>query len=603
MKTAIPDHELLGIIGRGAYGEVWLARNVMGVGRAVKIVRREEFADDRPYEREFAGIRSYEPLSRQAQGLVNVLHVGRNDAEGYFYYVMELADAAEPGDPLGEGGDQIYAPRSLRVVLKDCALPASEAAAIALSLANALDMLHGAGLVHRDIKPSNIIFVGGAAKLADIGLVIGQGESRSFVGTEGYIPPEGPGRPQADVFALGIVLYEMLTGYNCSRFPSVPEGFGTGSESAVELLEVVIRACDYDSASRYLSAREMVGDLSLVIGGKSVREFRRLGRRVRLMRIAIVVLGVVGLAMAGAWWWFCGERLSVLEITVAQGAGPMSFSPDGRFLVTADSRQVVRWSFRPNAPPLPVGRYPTKMTTSIIWMPDGKTMHTSGYQPSAEFDAHWTAIKPVRFPDPNVDSESRSADSESRIIVRQTNGARAGRASIFRADDLVRTHDVAIEKEFVVNLTSAMSPNGHWAAMGAFKGIGWTVWDTRSGKKMASGTDAATLRFSPDNKWLVVAGAEHNEIWQTHDWKRAQNWERKDLDAHFGNAAWSGDGRLLALLSGRNTVSILNTADWSERIALTVPEAGHIASMSFHPSLEILAIAGASGAVRLYKLR
>ena len=82
-------------IGRGAYGEVWLARNVMGVLRAVKIVERRQFDNDRPYEREFAGIQRYEPVSRSAEGLVHVLHVGRNEAEGCFYYVMELADSVE----------------------------------------------------------------------------------------------------------------------------------------------------------------------------------------------------------------------------------------------------------------------------------------------------------------------------------------------------------------------------------------------------------------------------------------------------------------------------------------------------------------------------
>src|SRR5438477_8116770 len=92
----IPDHTLLRPIGRGAYGEVWLARNVMGTLRAVKIIWRRQFESERPYDREFAGIQRYEPVSRSADGLVHVLHVGRNDAEGYFYYVMELADSAAP---------------------------------------------------------------------------------------------------------------------------------------------------------------------------------------------------------------------------------------------------------------------------------------------------------------------------------------------------------------------------------------------------------------------------------------------------------------------------------------------------------------------------
>src|SRR5947208_16483195 len=65
---AIPDHQLLRCIGRGSYGEVWLARNVMGTHRAVKIVYRKSFDNDRPYEREFDGIHKFEPVSRSHDG-------------------------------------------------------------------------------------------------------------------------------------------------------------------------------------------------------------------------------------------------------------------------------------------------------------------------------------------------------------------------------------------------------------------------------------------------------------------------------------------------------------------------------------------------------
>src|SRR5207302_4373411 len=88
----VPDHELLRCIGRGSYGEVWLARNVMGTYRAVKVVYRTTFDHDRPFEREFEGIQKFEPISRSHESQLDVLHVGRNEAAGYFYYVMELAD-------------------------------------------------------------------------------------------------------------------------------------------------------------------------------------------------------------------------------------------------------------------------------------------------------------------------------------------------------------------------------------------------------------------------------------------------------------------------------------------------------------------------------
>src|SRR3954463_1457252 len=86
-RINVPDHEMLKLIGRGSYGEVWLARNVMGTYRAIKVVHRDAFDNDRPYEREYEGIRKFEPVSRTHDSQVDVLHVGRN--EGSFYYVME----------------------------------------------------------------------------------------------------------------------------------------------------------------------------------------------------------------------------------------------------------------------------------------------------------------------------------------------------------------------------------------------------------------------------------------------------------------------------------------------------------------------------------
>jgi serine/threonine protein kinase len=195
------------------------------------VVHRSAFDHDRPFEREFDGIQKFEPISH-SQGQVHILHVGRNDAGGYFYYVMELADQAEPGpncsvaaevtrltSSIPQHGSQglltsaaTYEPRTLKRELQQRGrLPFEECVQISLALTNALAHLHKNGLVHRDVKPSNIIFVTGVPKLADIGLVTSVDATRSFVGTEGYLPPEGPGTPQADLYSLGKVLYEIDT--------------------------------------------------------------------------------------------------------------------------------------------------------------------------------------------------------------------------------------------------------------------------------------------------------------------------------------------------------------------------------------------------------
>jgi serine/threonine protein kinase len=164
---------------------------------------------------------TFEPVSREHAGFVDILHVGRSDDDAFFYYVMELADdvvARESFDP------DIYQPKTLKSELQRVSrLPADEVVALGMSLTLALSALHRHGLVHRDIKPANIIFVGGHPKIADIGLVSPLGQE-SFVGTEGYVPPEGPGTAQADLFSLGKVLYEIAMGkdrLDSPRWPTI----------------------------------------------------------------------------------------------------------------------------------------------------------------------------------------------------------------------------------------------------------------------------------------------------------------------------------------------------------------------------------------------
>ncbi|MCL4176721.1 MAG: hypothetical protein KJ072_03110 [Verrucomicrobia bacterium] len=106
----VPDHQLLRKIGGGSYGEVWLARNTLGTLRAIKIVYRHIFEDNRPFEREFRGIQRFEPLSRTHEGLVDILQVG--SAQDYFYYVMELADPIENPNSESRNPREIRNPQS-----------------------------------------------------------------------------------------------------------------------------------------------------------------------------------------------------------------------------------------------------------------------------------------------------------------------------------------------------------------------------------------------------------------------------------------------------------------------------------------------------------
>lgn len=302
----VPDYEMDRLIGRGSYGEVWLAHSALGTRRAVKVVYRDSFDSERPYLRELAGIRAYEPISSH-ESQVSVFHVGKNDEAGYFYYVMELADDATtlanplPDAALAEraASSPVYEAATLGILLKQRGrLPCAEALPLARSLASALDRLHGHGLVHRDIKPANIIFVDGRPKLADIGLVTSVAAADTLVGTTGYIPPEGPGTAAADLFSFGKVLYEVVTGHDRQEFPMLPDDLAqlADREPLLEINEIILKCCHLDPRERYASGAEVLADLKRIEAGHSLRH-----DRARRRRLAVVTS--LALAAAVVWGW------------------------------------------------------------------------------------------------------------------------------------------------------------------------------------------------------------------------------------------------------------------------------------------------------------
>ena len=298
----IPDFRLLMPIGTGSYGEVWLASSVTGAYRAIKIVRRGQFDSERSYEREFRGIEAFEPVSRTHANLLQVLHVGRNEADGYYFYVMELADDATGvliSDP------DTYAPKTLRSLVRaGVRLSTSEAIRIGRELASGLSHLHGLGLVHRDIKPSNIVFVNGVAKLGDAGLVTHSREDMSLVGTEGYVPPEGMGKPPADLYSLGMVLYEISTGRCRQDFPEIPTDLPSREDKAsfMQLNAVVLKACDPNPARRFKTASHLLDALEHIQPDKKDEDgiHRLFGRKRLWWTATLALILLLVLAFSGA---------------------------------------------------------------------------------------------------------------------------------------------------------------------------------------------------------------------------------------------------------------------------------------------------------------
>ncbi|MFO1512062.1 MAG: serine/threonine-protein kinase [Verrucomicrobiota bacterium] len=296
---------MIRLIGSGSSGQVWLARNALGFYRAVKIVQANRFKHFRHFEREFDGILKFEPVSRLHDGLVDILQVGRNEDDGYFYCVMELADDVVAGPNIYP---PTYSPRTLE---QDKARlgrhPVAECVRLGTAIASALGFLHRHGLFHRDIKPSNIIFVSGAPKLADIGLVTDAPQSRSFVGTEGFLAPEGSGTVCADIYALGKVLYEISTGKDRNEYPALPEIPASRAETRDFLLlnRIVLKACRAKAWQRYQTAEEMMRTLLAFEFDKADlrnREYVGLVTKVFAVIGAMAALGVFGVTIWRIIW-------------------------------------------------------------------------------------------------------------------------------------------------------------------------------------------------------------------------------------------------------------------------------------------------------------
>ena len=265
-----PEYEFITPeIGRGGFGKVWIVRNAIGQWQALKAVFASNFGTNRgPYEAEFKGLQRYKPVSEKHPGLLRIDLVSKMKPEGYFYYIMELGDAQTPG---WEKQPNLYKPRDLENLRKQAyqrRLPVAECLRIVSVLADALSFLHQQGLTHRDIKPSNVIFVNGRPKLADVGLVADirpLDQMHTMVGTLGYMPPppEKPGTAQADIFALGMVLYVIGTGCDPGFFPDITTNLmeRSSAEEFMRLNAIILKACQPDLSKRYQTTADMVVDL------------------------------------------------------------------------------------------------------------------------------------------------------------------------------------------------------------------------------------------------------------------------------------------------------------------------------------------------------
>ena len=256
LAARFPQLEILELLGQGGMGAVYKARQTK-LDRIVAVkVLPAEWGKDPAFAERFA--REAKALARLTHPhVVSVFDFGETD--GLYYFVMEYVDGV-----------------NLRAILQERRLSPPEALTIIPQVCEALQYAHEEGVVHRDIKPENILLDRkGRVKIADFGLAklldrpaasYALTGSQQVMGTPHYMAPEQIDRPRevdhrADIYSLGVVFYEMLTG-------ELPLGrFAPPSEKAVidgRLDDVVLRTLEREPHKRYQRASDVKSEVEAI---------------------------------------------------------------------------------------------------------------------------------------------------------------------------------------------------------------------------------------------------------------------------------------------------------------------------------------------------
>lgn len=268
------QYEMVRELGRGQYGEVWLARKKpSGIERAVKILLQA--ADRDAGERELRSLELIKNLRHPYLLATEDFWIAHNR----LYVVMELADG------------------SLRGRLKErqaeghAGIPEVELLGYMREAAEGLDHLHERKIVHRDVKPDNILLLHGHSKVADFGLARGHDAvdaPMTFAGTPAYMAPEvwdGEACPASDQYGLASTYVALRQGRPAFKSAGITDLMRAHQEGKYEFADflgeseraVLAKALARSPADRYASCAEFVDDLAAALGQPTRRGSTRVG--------------------------------------------------------------------------------------------------------------------------------------------------------------------------------------------------------------------------------------------------------------------------------------------------------------------------------------
>jgi serine/threonine-protein kinase len=345
----IPGYEVEGMLGIGGMGIVFRARHLrLNRPVALKMLLAGEYAGPRErgrFQREAEAV-----AALRHPNVVQVYDVG--EADGRPYFTMEFV----------EGG-------SLTQRLAGSPQPARSAATLVATLAAAMQMAHQSGIVHRDLKPSNVLLArDGTPKITDFGLAwrldgnAGLILSGAPMGTPSYMAPEqARGQapaigPAVDVYALGAILYELLTGRPPFRAATAAETIhqvlscdpdlpSRLSSKVPQDLDTICLKCLYkEPRRRYASAAELKADLDHFLAGEAIsarseRWLECLVRRARRRPVLTTLLAagaVICVAASLACAWYFAEQAAAAREAQAGWAAT-------EWAADEDLREMVRW--------------------------------------------------------------------------------------------------------------------------------------------------------------------------------------------------------------------------------------------------------------------